>query len=413
MFIKVFLSAFLAALTALTSFGLNISIARVSGVDFFANFSFIISLSTIISVFAALGLNQFLLLRAPVQSKNELKEDISKVFNTLFIIFIPFTIGITIFLYLRGDDALTIIAVVAISFALTLLLMFQSIYISLKKIHSYQIYDKVIRNIFIILFIFLSSYYISSYSFSYFIIFVSFSYFLSLLILFLKLKGIVCINLKAGRLKFNQVREFTPLYLVFISVTLIGNLDIIILEYLSDNQGVAIFSASQKVALLAGFIVNAIANVLLPYFVKSDHNGDKDSMDKKIRVSTNLGFYSILIFLLVCYLFGDLLLGVFGDIYTAGYNLLLALVVNSLISAMYGQTLTLMKVKKEGKLLARYIIISLSIKLLCIPILFEYYGVLGVVFSSVICTVIWNHASYLYLKRKHGVDTFIFKWKFS
>ena len=411
MYLKVFISALLAAISSFTSFGLNVGIARALGLDFFAEFSFVMSLTTIISVFASIGLNQYLLLKAPILSVSELRNSFGKIFNTVTLTFIPFSIGIIFFLLIRGSELLTVFSVTGIAYLLTLLLMVQAIYISIKKIHIYQVFDKISRNFILITFILISILLPLTYDFSYFILFVFITYLFSVLSLLYKSKENFKIEPKYGFLEPKLVKAGAPLYLVFISVTLIGNLDIIILDVLSDSHGVAVFSASQKIALLAGFIVNAVANVLIPYFVKANDNCEADTMDKHIRTSTKLGFYSILAFFIFCIFFGEFLLGIFGSIYSEGYFILLLLIGNSLLSSMYGQTLTLMKVKNDGKLLAKYILISLLIKISLIPLLFNYYGVMGVVISSIACTFIWNQLSYLYLKRKYGIDTFIYKWK--
>jgi O-antigen/teichoic acid export membrane protein len=407
LYYKIVFSAFLAGLSALVSFGLNVQIARIFGSDVFADFSYYISIVTILAVFSSVGMNQYLLLKLPIMNEGEIEKLNAEVDSTLVLICLPVLSLLSFFLYFKGENLITIISIVGISFFSSLFLIKQSVYIALKRVFVFQFCDKIARNSLLLVLFFFASNYIKS--FSVFIFFVFIGHIISFLLIQYNLASYSKFRVSKSLLSYSDVKSTYPLYLVLLSVTLMGNLDIIIVDFLSTSQEVAVFSASQKVALLAGFLVNAIANILVPYFVKASEEKQDAVLNRQVRFSSLFGFISIFIFLIIISFTGEYVLSVFGVSYIAGFPILLVLVINALLSAIYGQTLTLMKVKKEGLKLSKYIIFALIIKLLLTFNFYKYFDVIGIAYSSTLCIFIWNHLSYRLLKKKYNINTFVFQ----
>lgn len=405
LYIRIVLSASVSVFAAAINFILNVYIARIFKEEVFASYSFYISLATIISVIVSLGINQYLLLNIPKINKEAISEISKKAYTSITLFFLPVIFITILYLYFRGESIVAMLSFVFISYIASILLLKQSIYTALKKIIVYQMCDKVFRNSFILIVLFIFS---NELTFFYeLIMVVAGGYFLSFLVMQFNLNKGERYNLSSDFFKFIDIKSLTPLYFVFLTTTLMSNVDILILDSITTESNVAVFSASQKIALLSGFFLNAIANILVPYFVKEREN--KQEIGIKAKMSSQFGFASISVFFVAMCFLGEWVLSVFGEGYKAGYFIMLCLIMNIMLSALYGQTLTLMKVKNEGKYLAKLMIFSLAVKFIIVYPLFLYFGVFGVVISSSICTLIWNHLSYLKLKNKYSINTLVFQ----
>ena len=187
LYIGIVLSASVSVFAAAINFILNVYIARIFKEEVFASYSFYISLATIISVIVSLGINQYLLLNIPKINKEAISEISKKAYTSITLFFLPVIFITILYLYFRGESIVAMLSFVFISYIASILLLKQSIYTALKKIIVYQMCDKVFRNSFILIVLFIFS---NELTFFYeLIIVVAGGYFLSFLVMQFNLKA--------------------------------------------------------------------------------------------------------------------------------------------------------------------------------------------------------------------------------
>lgn len=277
----------------------------------------------------------------------------------------------------------------------------------MEKILSFQLWDKLIRLGLFFLFVYVAK---SFYSNSDFFC-VIFSFFLSYVLLYLtgyvRSSGLFINTFVFPKFDGGVITESFYLFIVLIVTTLMSNIDVVIIEKMGTTTEVALYSAAQKIALISGVFINSLTNVVMPKLVRSMSNKDKIGLGKNIKSSLRIGFAIIFAYFIFVILLGDKLLRVFGDNYSGSHNILILLVFSILTSAAFGQTLTLMRIKGESKLLIIFIFFALLLKFTLSIVFYKQLGTFGVSLFSCLAILFWNVMCYAHLNKKFKIKTAI------
>lgn len=390
------ISAIISLLSSGLNFLLNVYIARTYSDDVFADYNYVISLYNILSVLFSFGLSQYLLINIPRVDTKEMIKIIGKInFISLFVSLFGYaTISIFILDY---DDFLTEILIVFIGVFFTFQLNRQSILFANEKVIVFQIIDKIIRLAMILFLINIIDY--GNSDFNNLLLCVLGSYIFCQIFSGIGYKGLglskISISFNLGK---DVYKNSFNLYGAVLIVVLMSNIDILILKEIGTIEELALFIAAQKIALLAGVVLNALTNVITPKLARN--NKDKAN---NIRVSTLIGFFTILIFLIFTIIFGDFALHIFGEKYISSDMILNLMVFNSLLSAFFGQSLTLMKTENESAKLTKYLFIAVIIKILISVLAYDYLGYYSVAFASLLSTLVWNVLCTKCLRSDHNI----------
>ncbi|ODB36811.1 hypothetical protein BB427_02005 [Pseudoalteromonas sp. BMB] len=402
------LSAGISFFAALLSFFTNILIAREFGVSEFATFSFIISLLAVSGVVANLGLNQYLLLNLP--GKSSLRKTSLKIrtVNTFYVA--NFIVSLCVFTYvlLSKYSYLTVFLITASSLLSSLMIYRQAVLFAEEKVLFSQLIDRVFRGVLLFLLLLLG-------------IFISdlvniggaeligLSIFLSYLFSnaayssrFNKVK--VVYPIRKRYLAKSELTSSLNLCIIVIFTTLMTNVDVLFLGAVGNEFDLASYSASQKITLLSSVFLMALTNIITPTLVKSRA---ENSFSSNLKLPVLIGFSASLVFFIIVFIFGELILNVFGSEYIDAKSALVILSLSQLINAFYGQSLTVMKIKKHIKRLAIYILTSLIFKFVFLLFFYNSYGINGVAFTSLISIFLWNFLCHRFILKKYRVDTSI------
>lgn len=390
------ISAFISLLSSGLNFLLNVYIARTYSDNVFADYNYIISLYNILSVLFSLGLSQYLLINLPKFDRKEMIKTIGKInFISLFFSLIGYAI-IALFI-LDYNDFFTEILFILIGVFFSFQLNRQSILFANEKVIVFQVIDKIIR---LAIILFLINFVDDGNSdFNNLLLCVLGSYIFCQIFSGIGYKGL---GLSKVNISFNIGKEIYKkslnLYGAIIIVVLMSNIDILILKEIGTIEELALFIAAQKIALLAGVVLNSLTNVVTPKLARN--NKDKSN---HIKVSTIIGFSTILFFLIFIILFGDFILLIFGDEYTDSEIILNLMVFNSLLSAFFGQSLTLMKTENESARLTRYLSVAVIIKVILSVLAYDSLGYYSVAFASLVSTLVWNTLCTRCLRNNHNI----------
>ncbi|MBR9728209.1 lipopolysaccharide biosynthesis protein [Shewanella intestini] len=396
-----------SGLSALSAFGVNIAISRLFGGELFGFYSYIVSFTALTSVISCFGFNQFILLRLPKIDLAEKGHWLSNVTRTFYITLAITSVIIVFYLSYIGFSFYLSIFIVLINTAVSISLIRISILISEGDAVFANAIEKLIRSIFFLLSLILFYSTIGS----------DLSYYLLCIVLLTSYVFVSFFSNKkinknskiykvsiGGVVEKKDLHVTIKLFSILLIVTLITNVDVIILERISDMKTVAYYSSAQKVSMLSSIVLLSVNNVVFPILVKSTGN----RVPIINNLATLIGFVSSLMFLLIVFYFGDLILGLFGEDYKHYNNLALLITFGYFLSSIFGQTLTMMKIKEEFLPLFIYLIIGLTIKLGFIYFYYENLGLEAIAYSTILCVLTWNFLCFLHLNKKYKLNTTIF-----
>ncbi|MCF8469720.1 MAG: GNAT family N-acetyltransferase [Parvibaculum sp.] len=129
-----------------------------------------------------------------------------------------------------------------------------------------------------------------------------------------------------------------PLVLVEGLFLLLTNTDIVLLGYFVDPDSIGVYFAATRIANLMGFIGFSLAALAVPKFAELHGAGKHAELQTFVQDIIQWIFWPTLAAAIVLLAAGDLVLGLFGDHFGAGYPLLWLLVLGFLARAATGPT---------------------------------------------------------------------------
>lgn len=177
-------------------------------------------------------------------------------------------------------------------------------------------------------------------------------------------------------------------------------LDVIVLSLMGIPLSlVAIYVAALKLNLICTFLLDFVLHVFSSRFSSLIGMGDKERLwllFKKIRMI--LIVYSVSAFFIFV-LFGQSILGLFGDEYTSAYTVLLVLSVGGIVNSFSGPSGMLLNLSGFHSISLRYTVYSLLACTLMLPLFVLYFDIIGSALAIAICVSFRNIV--LFLKAKN------------
>lgn len=407
-FKKILFGAGAASLISLLASGVNflsnIMIARFYGEITYADFSFLFSLLTVISLLVTLGAGQLLLMKLPLLDHNSCRTLVGGINAFILVVTILISPILSLYLLNMGYSCFMVGCFVGSFVLLSTSHIRQSIYFSSERVIHFQLWDKLFKVLIFCFFIYVFSLYGAS-NLDYLMFALLLGSFLSGLFLVLDRKMLSLGLLKFyGSFSLSDLKISIQLYSVLLITTLLTNIDILILKNIGNGAELAYFSAAQKLSLVGNIFLISITNIVTPLLVKAEDAQD-NNFNLYTKYTTIIGFLSLLAFWAISCIFGKYALSLFGESFSEGFSTLVILVFSHLLSASFGQTLTVMKIKKEMRAILVYMLIAMFLKAITIYYLYINLGIVGVALSSVLVVGSWNILCYLHLKSKYKINT--------
>lgn len=285
----------------------------------------------------------------------------------------------------------------------------------LKKIKEYSFLQNISVNLFTIIFLFCSVYFINEVQY-----FVSIKETHVPLIVFVG--GVILTSIlsfvfwiKDSRLIFssslNKIR-MKELLNVSLPMLLSSSIflvmrwtDTIMLGIFSTERNVGIYNVASKVSLLTSISLAAINSIAAPKFAEFYGKNDMHGLKKMIQYSTKMIFWSSLPLLICFFSIPSLILGLFGLEFKAGAYALLFLTFGQFINAISGSVGFVLQMTGRQKIFQNIIIIAGVINIILNAILIPKYGINGAAFASMMSMTFWNISSVFYIKRTLNICT--------
>lgn len=196
------------------------------------------------------------------------------------------------------------------------------------------------------------------------------------------------------------IRIGLPQLIPVIFLGFLAEINIIMIGFFLPADQVAIFSIAFRVAMLISFMIFAIDSAYRPKAALLYADQNMPALQKLTVSSTRLMFWPGLLCITLFIIFGEHILGVFGEEFLAGYEEFSLIALSQLITVSVGPVSSLLNVTGHQDYSLMVFGAALFILLILDAILIPKFGMTGAAIAVVIVTAFWN-IWMLVLVKKH------------
>lgn len=182
-----------------------------------------------------------------------------------------------------------------------------------------------------------------------------------------------------------------------------NNLDIFIAKQYLTESDTGIYVVCRKLSLLAAFGINITGIAIRTKFATLYQANKLLEVQKLITLSTRIVFLLFAPLGLGLIFFGKEVLIFIRFEYVFGYEALIILCIAELLNLFFGPStifLLMISHEKQANVIS---ILNLIVQGILIYLLIPYYGVLGIAYAILACTIFKNLTIYLYIRLKTGI----------
>ena len=238
------------------------------------------------------------------------------------------------------------------------------------------------------------------------------SYLLGLIILTIILISIIGISFKGIDKqidsKFTVKHMLSTSYPMLISSSIImimGWSDVFILGFFVSEEKIGVYSTAIKLGTIVSFAYNAIATIAAPKIASYFSQNNISKLKETVSFSSKLMLLTGTPVFLFLFIFPDFFLGLFGEEYLSGKNVLRILLVAQFTNVLTGPVGPILNMTNKQNKLKQFILISLVFNIIISLVLVKIYDVEGVAIASAIGMILWNVLGALYLFKNMGIKT--------
>ena len=174
------------------------------------------------------------------------------------------------------------------------------------------------------------------------------------------------------------------------------NMPIILLPQFATAEEIGIYGVAFRLIALASIILVTLASLFGPKFARDFANNDAEALKQGLKQSQLLSMLIFIPMLLVFTLFAEPMLGIFGEEFKAGKEILWILIVGQTLNAATGLVGFMMNmIHKEKQEFYIHLATTLMLMVM-IFILGNEYGVIGVALAYALVIVIKNLTSLIF-----------------
>ncbi|MDY2586483.1 oligosaccharide flippase family protein [Winogradskyella aquimaris] len=196
------------------------------------------------------------------------------------------------------------------------------------------------------------------------------------------------------------IKTSLPMLVTEIASFILAFSGIFFLEIFSTTEEVGIYSVCIMLSQLVSLVLTVVNTISAPKFSELFWANKRDDLNKLLKQSSKLIFWSSFAISLLLTISSKLVLNFFGQEFTIGRNILIILILGQLINAITGSVGIFLNMTGHQKVLRNIIFVTALFILMGYYYIIPIYGLLGAAIISVIGTLIINvfSACYVYFK---------------
>ncbi len=200
----------------------------------------------------------------------------------------------------------------------------------------------------------------------------------------------------------NLVSTSFPMFLSALIGLALTQVDVIMLGSFMETVDVGVYAVAAKFAMLTSFVLTSVNVIVAPKFAELYYSGEMDALRNVARKTSKMIFLSVIPVTSVLMLFGEYLLGVFGENFMQSYTALLILAFGQLVNAASGSVAKFLNMTNRQKVYYYIMMLTIVINVLLNLYLIPRYGINGAAVANTVSLTLSNVTSLVYIRRKFG-----------
>lgn len=204
-----------------------------------------------------------------------------------------------------------------------------------------------------------------------------------------------------GRLGFFKwPLEALPFILYTGVIQIERNTDILMLGSFDDMQSAGIYAVASKITTMLLLVTITLNTVASPVFSELFTLGKISKLAKLVSIVAKASSAIALAVLLVIYFYGEEIIGLFGEEFKEGANVLKMLAAAQFLKTLAGPVLMISIMTGLQKVALKVIMLGAVMHIILNFIFIPHWGVMGAAFSASLSIVLWSSSlSYLIYKK--------------
>lgn len=192
-----------------------------------------------------------------------------------------------------------------------------------------------------------------------------------------------------------------PLFLLG-GIQMIGvQSDIFLLGFFSSSEDVGVFKSMYQISLLVIFSLTAVNAISSPQIVRLHESNNVSGLKKLLINFCGINLVFALVIAFPFYFYGDFFIDLlYGEEYVIGFTCLQILIIGRIINTVFGVSNQFLKMMGEEKKAANGILMGTLISIALNIILIPKLKLLGAAYASAISLSFWNLFLFFILVRK-------------
>ena len=199
-----------------------------------------------------------------------------------------------------------------------------------------------------------------------------------------------------------------PLFLSSSMMLLLQWIDVAILGYYVTTADIGIYNVVVKVSMISSIILFSINSIAAPKFSELFSKNKLDELKELVKQTSKLIFVASLPILLLIFAWKGYILNFFGKEFMQGSMSLNILILGQVVNIICGSVGYILIMTENQKVFRNIILITTMLNIILNILLIPVLGILGAAIASMICIILWNISSYIYIYRKYNFSTIWF-----
>lgn len=199
------------------------------------------------------------------------------------------------------------------------------------------------------------------------------------------------------------IKSAYALFLVNASSIIAANADAVLIGWLGSTRDVGLYSVAARIALLTSFFLQVTSSVLSPKIATFHANQESHELKKIVNKVTSALIYIGAISLVAFIVFGDSILGLWGEEFKEAYWVLVILGIGQFVNLSTGAVGLILIMTGHERVQSRISLISVFSNIILNVILIKFYGIMGAAFATAFTVSTENIVKYYFVKFKYRI----------
>lgn len=201
------------------------------------------------------------------------------------------------------------------------------------------------------------------------------------------------------------LKTASPLFFSGFLMYLLNGTSIIILGLMVDEKQLGIYNIAFKIANLGLLIIVSISTITTPKIAQLFGEKNFEELQKTIQNATKLISVLTIPLVLVVIIFNQLILSFFSSEAIVGGNILIILILGVLVNAIAGNGDQILNMTNNQHILRNITFICFVSNVVLNIVLISFYGILGAALAGLFTNLLLNFLCVYFIKKKLGFYT--------